>query len=109
MTSKVLTTTREEAERMHSRRLDGATWDQISDEFSIDPGTVRAIFKRFEIECTPGTTGRRPTQKWDRPCLKCQVREVRSKGLFLCRSCRRINREDFNAPDGYYQGYYKGG
>jgi hypothetical protein len=102
--NKVGTASPEFARILYDARLAGKTWPQIGAEFGLYTKTAQAILRRHGYNHSPNGANKKKFDLWDRPCSNCGKKEKRSRGLFRCKECRKTAREEFNAPDIYYQG-----
>lgn len=103
--NKIGTTGPDFARRLHEARLAGKTWDEIQVEFDVYALTAQKILAKHGYTDGPKNVGRKQQEKWNRPCIRCGCTQTRLKGLFLCKQCRKLGREEYNAPDAMYAGY----
>ncbi len=105
--NKVGTAPKELAEAIFQMRQLKHTWGDIQERYNVSGPVAKEILKRFGFANTE--KAQKLTTKWTRPCIKCQRKERRSRGLFLCKACRKVNRESFDAPDAMYHGHVVSG
>lgn len=104
MVQKVGNASRELALQLYTDRLNGKTWADIRAEYGLFMNTAKAIMDRFGLKHSPNGVNRKLAEKWDRPCTNCGKRELRSKGLFRCKWCRKAGNDIYNAQDSMYHG-----
>jgi hypothetical protein len=94
---------------IHKRREEGATWDDILADYGLHSERAKEILTRHGFDHSPAGSARVLTEKWDRPCLKCGSKELRTRGLFRCKSCRHDGRTIYNAVDCMFPASFKSG